>query len=97
LAFGVNCEHQFNWVGYLVVSINNPKKIITPVILILGVVLFYDTLIDVLLWLIHTIFELIHTLFEIFEQMLDLIIEHLFHTDLHATQISTCSVPLFEK
>jgi hypothetical protein len=69
------------------VSINNSKKIITQAILILGVLSFYDTLIDVLLWLIHTIFELIHTVFEIFEQTLDLIIEHSFHTDLHTTQV----------
>ncbi|SJM95044.1 hypothetical protein [Crenothrix polyspora] len=69
------------------VSINNPKKSIIQAIVILGIVLFYDTLIDVLLFLIHTIFELIHTIFEIIEQALDLMIEHLFNTDLHSTQI----------
>ncbi|WP_305907687.1 hypothetical protein Q9L42_014530 [Methylomarinum sp. Ch1-1] len=42
---------------------------------------------DFAVWLIHTLFELLHALFEVIEGALDEIIEHLFHTDRHTTQI----------
>ncbi|WP_031432574.1 hypothetical protein [Methylomarinum vadi] len=42
---------------------------------------------DLALWLIHTLFELLHALFELIEVTLDEIVEHLFHTDRHTTQI----------
>lgn len=42
---------------------------------------------DTAIWLIHNIVTLLHTLFELFESMLDEIIEQLFHTDRHTTQV----------
>lgn len=42
---------------------------------------------DLAVWLIHTLFELLHALFELVEITLDEIVEHLFHTDRHTTQI----------
>lgn len=42
---------------------------------------------DLTVWLDHTIFVLLHALFEFIEVTLDDIVEHLFHTDRHTTQI----------
>lgn len=42
---------------------------------------------DLTVWLGHTIFVLLHALFELIEVTLDDIVEHLFHTDRHTTQI----------
>ena len=42
---------------------------------------------DLAVWLIHSLFELLHALFELIEVTLDEMVEHLFHTDRHATQI----------
>lgn len=42
---------------------------------------------DLAVWLIHTLFEILHALFELLEGTLDAIVEHLFDTDLHTTQI----------
>lgn len=42
---------------------------------------------DFAVWLIHSLFELLHALFELVEGALDEIVEHLFHTDRHTTQI----------
>lgn len=42
---------------------------------------------DLAAWLIHTLFELLHALLELIEVALDEIVEHLFHTSPHATQI----------
>jgi len=38
---------------------------------------------------IHLAFESLHILFEILESILDHLVEHIFHTDTHATQIIT--------
>ena len=39
--------------------------------------------------LIHLLIEGLHTAFELFEFSIDVMIEHLFHTDLHTTQVIT--------
>lgn len=69
------------------ISINNSKKTTIQLLVILIVLVFYDTSIDFLLGTIHAVFELFHTLFEFIEQTLDLIIEHVFHTEPHTTQV----------
>jgi hypothetical protein len=46
-----------------------------------------DVIFGLLLELAHNFFEVIHLLFEIFEATLDHIVEHIFHTGLHETQI----------
>ena len=50
-------------------------------------ILFYDQIPYLILELLHLGYELGHTLFELFEETLDFIIESLFHTGLHETQI----------
>jgi hypothetical protein len=42
---------------------------------------------DLAVWLVHALFELLHVLFELLEGMLDEVVEHVFHTDRHTTQI----------
>lgn len=42
---------------------------------------------DLAFWLIHALFELFHALLELIEVTLDVIVEHLFHTSPHTTQI----------
>ena len=49
-------------------------------IVIIIAVLMFDTLFELLL-------ELIHVSFELAENSLDMLIEHIFHTDLHDTQV----------
>jgi hypothetical protein len=68
-------------------SINNPKKIITLFMLIFAGLSLYDTLVDIVLWLLHSMFALFHALFEFSEHVLDILIEHLFHTDSRTTEI----------
>jgi hypothetical protein len=46
-----------------------------------------DVIFGLLLELSHTLWELAHLLFEIFEATLDHIVEHIFHTGVHETQI----------
>ncbi|NOT11493.1 MAG: hypothetical protein HOP23_06650 [Methylococcaceae bacterium] len=67
--------------------IDNPKNIITPIALIIVVYLLNDTLVDLVVWLFHTLFILMHTLIEFSEHALDILIEHLFHTDPRTTEI----------
>jgi hypothetical protein len=55
------------------------------------VVTIPDVIFGLLLELFHTVFELflelLHILFEAIESALDHLIEHLFHTELHVTQL----------
>lgn len=62
--------------------LSHNRKVAFGLILVLIViaVLMFDTLFELLL-------ELIHVSFEFVEEMLDLFIGHIFHTDLHNTQI----------
>jgi len=69
-----------------VISRSNLKLIIGIGLLTLLVV-FFDQIPDLILGLLHLVYELGHTLFELFEETLDFIIETLFHTGLHETQI----------
>lgn len=64
----------------------NPKLIIR-IVLGLIVLVFYDVLLDWLLALPHAVFMVLHYLFETCEQLLDWIIEHLFHTSPRTTEI----------
>lgn len=69
------------------IFINDHKKIVLPFITVLVIWLSFDSLIDLLLSVIHFLFGLLHYLFEFIEQALDLIVEHIFHTDPHITEI----------
>lgn len=52
-----------------------------------GVVTIPDMILELLLALLHLLLEAMHILFEVVELSLDHLIEHLFHTDLHQTQV----------
>jgi hypothetical protein len=67
-------------------SIDNPK-IIMRFILVFVVLIFYDILWDLLLTLLHSLLMFLHFLFEFCEHALDVLIEHLFHTDPRTTEI----------
>jgi hypothetical protein len=57
---------------------------------LIGIVLMIimpDVLIGLLFELVHFFFELLFILFEWIESTLDKLVEHLFHTELHQTQI----------
>ncbi|MDD5581233.1 MAG: hypothetical protein PHY16_18440 [Methylobacter sp.] len=54
---------------------------------IAGLIIMPDLIFGLLLDLTHNLRELVHLLFESIESTLDHIVEHLFHTDLHETQI----------
>lgn len=62
-------------------------KTIIPFVLIFVVLTLYDVLWDLLLTLLHSMLVLLHIIFEFCEHALDLLIEHLFHTDPHTTEI----------
>lgn len=53
----------------------------------LTIILMPDVFVGLLLELLHVLFELLHVLFEFIELTLDGVIEHLFHTDTHETQV----------
>lgn len=55
--------------------------------LVLLVLVFSDVLLDLLLVLPHFALGLLHFFFETCEQLLDLLIEHLFHTSPRGTEI----------
>lgn len=63
------------------------RKVITVATIIYAVVAMSDVLINMLVWLFHSLIELLHTLFETVEMILDRSVEHLFHTGLHETQV----------
>ncbi len=64
----------------MTLSIN--RKVVFGLILtvIVIIILMFDTVFGLFL-------ELIHVSFEFVEEMLDILIEHIFHTDLHDTQV----------
>lgn len=49
----------------------------------------YDMVIDIALNILHLLFELLHILFEWFELSLEHVVEHMFHTSRHGSQIIT--------
>lgn len=54
---------------------------------ILAFMLFPDVLFGLLIQLMHLLMEFTHILFEFIESTLDHLIEHIFNTDLHQTQV----------
>jgi hypothetical protein len=72
---------------------NNPKVIIKSV-LILSVLLFYDTLWDWFLSLLHHLFGMLHLVFEFCEHTLEGLIEHLFHVDPRTAEVMVFYVML---
>ncbi|MEQ1637986.1 MAG: hypothetical protein ABL903_14985 [Methylococcales bacterium] len=62
------------------------------------IILMPDVFVGVLLGLLHLLLELFHILFEFVEITLDGVVEHLFHTDTHQTQVIVfyiiCSIGL---
>jgi hypothetical protein len=69
-----------------VISRSNLKFVI-GLSLISLLILFSVLIPDFILWLFHSLYVLGHTLFELLEETLDIIIETLFGTGLHETQI----------
>lgn len=61
-------------------ALNRYRKIIFISVLVVFIVLMYEEL-------IHLLIELLHVLFESVEYTLDLVIEHLFETGTHETQV----------
>lgn len=57
------------------------------IVFILVAVLIPDLLVELVVEVSHGLFELAHILFEFIEESLDIVIEHLLGTGLHATQI----------
>lgn len=74
------------------------KKIIYCLLFFMAVVV-PDVLIDLTLSLLHLLFEILHLTFEFIESALDQMVEHLFHTDTHETQLIVfyilCSVAIY--
>lgn len=54
---------------------------------VLVLMLFPDVLFGLFFELLHLLLEFAHILFEFVESTLDHLVEHLFETDLHATQV----------
>jgi hypothetical protein len=54
---------------------------------IASVIIIPDVVSGLLLELLHSLLELAHLLFELFESTLDHIVEHIFHTGRHETQV----------
>ena len=66
------------------------RKVIQYGLAIIGIVIILtmpDVLMGLLFELVHFFFELLFIIFEWVESTLDKLIEHLFHTELHETQI----------
>jgi hypothetical protein len=64
-----------------------PYKILILCIVLVIIVVIPDVIIEALHGLLELFWEFLHTLFEILEVALDFVIEHLFNTSLHNTQI----------
>lgn len=54
---------------------------------IAGIIFMPDVVFGLSLELLHALAELAHLLFELFEASLDHVVEHIFHTGTHETQI----------
>lgn len=74
-----------------VLVMGNIKKHLDLILLVLLVVslVFYDLTLAILAEIVHLFFELLFELFEWFELGIEELIEHLFHTEHHASQIMT--------
>lgn len=74
------------------------KKIIYCLLFLMAVTV-PDVLIDLTLSLLHLLLEIVHLTFEFIESALDEMVEHLFHTDTHETQLVVfyilCSVVIY--
>lgn len=68
-------------------KISDHLKIATISTTSILVLVFYDIFWDLFLSLLHSIWMLLHFLFETFEQLLDLAVEHIFHTSPRVTEI----------
>lgn len=69
--------------------LSNTQKMLSGLALmgIISVVMMPDVVMGLLFELAHFFFELLYISFEGIESSLDTIIEHLFHTELHQTQV----------
>lgn len=63
------------------------RKIIVQAVLAVIVISAYDVLLDLLLTVVHLALEVAHLAFEWFELGLEELIEHVFHTTRHQTQV----------
>lgn len=54
---------------------------------IVATILMPDVMLGLIFELLHLLLEGLHIVFECIEMMLDALVEHLFHTDLHQTQV----------
>ena len=66
------------------------RKILLYGLALIGIIIIMlmpDMVIGLLFELVHFFFELLFILFEWIESTLDKLIEHLFHTELHQTQV----------
>jgi hypothetical protein len=62
---------------------------------IASIITMPDIIFGIFVDLLHTLLELSHILFEVFEATLDHIVEHIFHTNLHETQVIVFYIMLF--
>lgn len=62
-------------------------KIIIALLLVSSLLFFPDVVISSILDLVHLSYEFLHILFEMLESTLDLVVEHVFSTGLHDTQV----------
>jgi hypothetical protein len=66
------------------------RKILLYGLVLVGIVIMItmpDMVMGLLFELVHIFFELLYIAFEWIESNLDTVVEHIFHTDLHQTQI----------
>jgi hypothetical protein len=73
-------SHSRHWIFMTIMSLNIHKKIIICSIVVIFVLLMYDEF-------LHLLVEFFHLAFESAEYTFDLVIEHLFETDTHETQV----------
>jgi hypothetical protein len=70
----------------MLVGSSNPKAIFKAVLILSGL-LFYDTLWDLFLSLLHHLFGLLHLVFDFCEHTLERLFEHLFHVDPRTAEV----------
>ncbi|NOT10414.1 MAG: hypothetical protein HOP23_01025 [Methylococcaceae bacterium] len=56
-------------------------------VVIAGIITMPDVIFGLVAELMHLLFELAHLLFEFLESTLDHLVEHVFHTEVHETQV----------